>query len=70
MPDVVSLDRSVISWLLGAAGAFILFLLGLGVADVRSQMKKVSTLCLTVSRLEAKIEAMEQRMDRDLEPSR
>jgi hypothetical protein len=54
--DPVTIDRSVISWLLGSAGAFILFLLGLGVSDVRSKMKKVDLLCMRMERLE-------QRMD-------
>lgn len=57
MADPVVLDRSVISWLLGAAGAFILFLLGLGVADVRAKMKKVDLLCVRLERLEQRVDS-------------
>ena len=59
MADPITIDRSVISWLLGSAGAFILFLLGLGVSDVRNKMKKVDLLCIRMERLE-------QRMDSEL----
>jgi hypothetical protein len=51
--DVVSLDKTVIGWLLGAGGAFILFLLGLGVSDIRNKMKKVDQLCLELRDLRA-----------------
>jgi hypothetical protein len=57
MADPVTIDRSVISWLLGAAGAFILYLLTLGVKDVKDKMKKVDQLCIRLERLEQKVES-------------
>lgn len=57
MSDPVVVDRSVISWLLGSAGAFILFLLGLGVKDIRDKMRKVDTLCLRLERLEQRVDS-------------
>jgi hypothetical protein len=56
MSDPVVLDRSVISWLLALAGAFILFLLGIGVKDVRDKMKKVDVLCVRVGKLEERLD--------------
>jgi hypothetical protein len=55
--DPVVLDRSVISWLIGAAGAFILYLLSLGVKDVREKMRKVDQLCMRIERLEQKVDS-------------
>jgi hypothetical protein len=55
--DPIVLDRSVISWLLALAGAFILFLLGIGVKDVRDKMKKVDVLCVRVGKLEERVDS-------------
>jgi hypothetical protein len=52
--DVVSLDRSVISWLLGGMGALILFLLGLGVKETRDKLNKIDRLCIEVEKLRTK----------------
>jgi hypothetical protein len=57
MADPITLDRSVISWLLASAGAFILFLLGLGVKDIRDKMRKVDTLCMRVGKLEERVDS-------------
>jgi hypothetical protein len=54
VPDVVSLDRSVISWLLAASGALLLFLIGLGVKDTKDKLSKIDRMCLEIERLKAK----------------
>lgn len=72
--DVVSLDRSVISWLLGGMGALILFLLGLGFKDAKDKLSKIDRLCVEIERLKAKydrdvallsgtIDRLEQRIE-------
>jgi hypothetical protein len=62
VPDVVALDRSVISWLLAASGAFILFLLGLGFKDAKDHLRKVDRLCLEIERIKSKNEADVERV--------
>jgi hypothetical protein len=57
LSDPVTIDRSVISWLIGAAGAFIFFLLSLGVKDIKDKMRKVDQLCIRLERLEQKVES-------------
>jgi hypothetical protein len=57
MADPVVIDRSVISWLIGAAGAFILYLLSLGVKDLRDKMRKVDQLCIRLERLEQRVDS-------------
>lgn len=37
----MSIDKTVISWLIAAGGAFILFLLSLGVKDLRDRLAEI-----------------------------
>lgn len=57
MADPIVMDRSVVSWLLGSAGAFILFLLGLGIKDLREKIRKVDILCVRLERLEQRVDS-------------
>jgi hypothetical protein len=65
MSNPVNIDQTVIGWLLASAGAFILFLLGLGVNDLRAKMKKTDLLCIRLTQLEQRLESdIARRLDR------
>lgn len=54
MPNVVQVDQSIVSWILGVCGTLILFLIGLGIKDIREKMEKVDRLCLEIEKLRTK----------------
>ena len=54
MPNVVQVDQSIVSWILGVCGTLILFLIGLGIKDIRGKMEKVDRLCLEIEKLRTK----------------
>jgi hypothetical protein len=59
--STIQISESVIGWLLGAAGTLILFLLGLGVTDLRNKLKKVDTMCVSLARMEERVKALEDK---------
>lgn len=54
MPNVVQVDQSIASWILGVCGTLVLFLIGLGIKDIREKMEKVDRLCLEIEKLRTK----------------
>lgn len=54
MPNVVQVDQSIVSWILGVCGTLILFLISLGIKDIREKMEKVDRLCLEIEKLRTK----------------
>jgi phosphoenolpyruvate-protein kinase (PTS system EI component) len=51
--DVYQIDKGILQWLMGSAGAFILFLIGLGVKDLQTKLNKLPELCMELERLKA-----------------
>jgi hypothetical protein len=60
-PHAVQIDGNAVSWLMSAAGAFILFLLGLGIKDLRDRIKKVDQICVRLAVIEAELKSMRDR---------
>lgn len=54
MPNAVQVDQSIVSWILGVCGTLILFLISLGIKDIREKMEKVDRLCLEIEKLRTK----------------
>lgn len=54
MPNVVQVDQSIVSWILGVCGTLILLLISLGIKDIREKMEKVDRLCLEIEKLRTK----------------
>jgi hypothetical protein len=54
VPNVVQVDQSIVSWILGVCGTLILFLISLGIKDIREKMEKVDHLCLEIEKLRTK----------------
>jgi hypothetical protein len=54
VPNVVQVDQSIVSWILGVCGTLILFLISLGIKDIRERMEKVDRLCLEIEKLRTK----------------
>jgi hypothetical protein len=54
VPNVVQVDQSIVSWILGVCGTLILFLISLGIKDIREKMEKVDRLCLEIEKLRTK----------------
>jgi hypothetical protein len=76
MADPVTIDRTVISWLLGLAASFILFLLGLGAKDIKDKLRKVDDQCRLiillrgdmdrhVTELRGEIALLKQRLEQE-----
>ena len=54
MPNAVQVDQSIVSWILGVCGTLILFLISLGIKDIREKMEKVDRLYLEIEKLRTK----------------
>jgi hypothetical protein len=62
MPDQsVITDAKWVEWILKAAGALIIFLLGLGLKDVRDKLNKIDNFASQIEAMKVKIEYLEKR---------
>jgi len=70
----ISVDSSVVGWLMAACGTLVMFLLGLGAKDLKDRLKKSEQLCLEIERvrgellkqiakLNGEIQRLEQRIE-------
>lgn len=64
MPTPIT-SEEIVGWALKAAGAIILFLLSLGIKDIRDRVKKSEELCIQVDSLyqlaEQKFRVLDER---------
>lgn len=62
MPNT-SVDQDIVGWLLKGAAALIMFLLSLGVKDIRDRLRDAERLCSRLELLEARICRLEKDCD-------
>ena len=54
--DIVTIDKTIVSWLIAAGGAFIMFLLSLGIKDLRDKLGEIPKTKEEVAELRAQHE--------------
>lgn len=57
-------DANWMAWALKAAGALIMFLMALGLKDIRDRIKRAEELCGLLQVLEERISGLEDRISR------
>jgi cell division protein FtsB len=64
MPESKFSDMGFLTWAMGALITIILFLLGFGVKDARSNLSKIPELVAAIKALEATVCQLEKRIER------
>lgn len=54
--STIALDSSVVGWLVAACGSLVMFLLGLGVKDLKDRLRKSEMLCTEFQRYRVEAE--------------
>jgi len=62
----ITVDSSVFGWLMTAGGTFLMFLLGLGIKDLKDRLHKSEELCREFARYRAEVEERRGEIRRQL----
>lgn len=63
MEPTVATDQDIVGWMLKGAAALIMFLLSLGVKDIRDRLRDAEQLCSQLKLLEQRLDRMEKDYD-------
>jgi hypothetical protein len=64
MADLLSNDSGILRWIISGLGAFIIFLLGLGIRELSSRLTKLTDSSVTILSLKVFVEQVEKRLEK------